>query len=30
MPAVLLYSSRIFEDIIYREELDALPRGATD
>ena len=24
MPAVLLYSSRIFEDIIYREELDAL------
>ncbi len=27
VPARLLYSSRTFEDIIYREELDALPRN---
>ena len=30
VPAVLLYSSRTFEDIIYREELDGSPRVATD
>ena len=30
VPATLLYSSRTFEDIIYRAELDELAAVATD
>jgi ferredoxin-NADP reductase len=29
-PALLLYSSRSLEDVIYREELDAMARRAPD
>ena len=29
-PALLLYSSRSLEDVIYREELDAMARGDPD
>ena len=30
VPAVLLYSSRSLEDVIYRKELDAMARGDSD
>lgn len=30
IPALLLYSSRSLEDLIYRDELDAVARGDTD
>src|SRR3984957_17798937 len=30
VPAVLLYSSRRLEDVIYRKELDAMARGDSD